>query len=157
MSLVNEYSQDDKPQDDFGVLPAGEYTVIITAWEDKVTKDGTGAYANLTMQVVNGEYKSRNIWHSLQLKNKSEKAVTIAKAQYASIREATATPTPKTEHDLYNKPFIVRLGVKRRQMKDATGAWVDDPNGDLFNHCKGFKGIKDASAAPATKDGDPWG
>jgi len=160
MSLVNEYSQEDKAQTDFDALPAGDYMVVITEWEDKDTKAGDGQYANLTLEVVDGPCKGRKLWHTLNLKNKSEQAVNIARAQYAAIREAVDTPSPKVAQDLYNKPFIAKVKVERRKMKDSNGNWVDDPNGDYQNQCKGFKPLNSASTTgdgtAKHPGGDPW-
>jgi len=161
MSLVNEYDPTDTPQTDFDALPAGDYTVILTEWEDKDTKAGDGQYANLTMEVVDGAYKGRKLWHTLNLKNKSDKAVNIARAQYAAIREAVNTPSPKVAQDLFNKPFVVKVKVERRKQKNESGQWVDDPHGDLQNKCTGFKPLSSVSTTAANgadkhPDGDPW-
>ena len=115
----------------------------------KPTKNGDGAYLELTFEVLDGEYKGRKVWANLNLENPSQTAVKIARAELSSICRAVGVMTPSDSTDLHNLPLVIRVKCKKR--KDT---------GDLTNEVKGFekKGALTAStpAPQATDDSKPW-
>ncbi|MEL6740300.1 MAG: DUF669 domain-containing protein, partial [Planctomycetota bacterium] len=69
------------PAADFEPIAPGSYTAVITESETKPTKAGTGSYLQLTFQIVDGEHKGRLLWARLNLDNRSETAVKIARGE----------------------------------------------------------------------------
>lgn len=134
-----------EPNEAFSVLPAGDYPVIITESKMKATKDGTGQYLELKMQVLSGSHQNRIVFDRLNLQNKSEKAMQIAKGTLSAICRAVGIMTPQDSSQLHNKPLIATVKVRK------------DPQGDMQNDVKGYKAAtggqpaqqQSAPAAPA--------
>lgn len=104
-----------EPSGDFSPIPAGEYPVVIVKSEMQDTKDKTGKFLLLEMQVVDGEFKGRLLWARLNLKNNNQQAVEIAKRQLADICRAVGKLTPRDSAELHNIPLLVRVSVKPAQ------------------------------------------
>jgi hypothetical protein len=113
---------------DFGVIPAGDYEACIVNSEMKATKDGTGQYLNLEIQIVGGQYQNRKLFEKLNLVNKNDTAVTIAKGTLSAICRAVNVLTPNDSSELHNKTFRVSLTTKK-----------SDYSGEMENRIKSFK------------------
>lgn len=127
---------DVEPADDFTPIPAGEYLMQIIDSDMKPTRDGTGQYLELTLQIIDGQYKGRLCWDRLNLVNKSQKAVEIAQRTLSAICRAVGVPSVQDSAQLHNKPLIGKV-----KYVDAQGQY------DAKNEMKAYK---PASAAPAT-------
>jgi hypothetical protein len=136
-----------EPAKGFEPLPSADYTVIITESEMKATSAGTGNYLALTIEVMDGQYKSRKLFHNLNLDNPNAEAVRIAKAELSAICRAVKVLTPKDSVELHNIPFVVKVGIEKR--KDT---------GDLQNRIKAFKPKEGTAPAVAGSTGGaaPW-
>jgi len=143
-----------EPQDDFSPIPVGEYTAIIVFSEIKQTKDYTGKYIKLEVEIVEGKYKKRKLWANLNLWNKNEQAVSIAKREMASIRLATGKPNAKDTVEFHNIPVLINVGIK-----PAADGY------DAQNKISGWKPIgktttaqpaQQAATAQANTQAQPW-
>lgn len=101
-----------QPSDDYSPIPVGEYVATITASEVKQTKDLTGKYIKLEVTVIEGQFKNRKIFCNLNMWNKNEQAVSIAKREMASIKIATGQLTATDTAIFHGKPVKVTLGIK---------------------------------------------
>jgi len=117
-------------------LPAGKYTAVISDTEYKPTKAGGGKYLQLTFQVIDGEFKGRLVWARLNLENKSEMTVKIARGELSAICRAIGVMQPKDSVELHNVPLEISVGLKKR-----------DDNGEFTNAIKGYA-KKGGGAAP---------
>jgi hypothetical protein len=117
-------------------LPAGKYLAVISESELKPTKTGGGKYLQLTFQVIDGEFKGRLVWARLNLENKSEMTVKIARGELSAICRAIGVMQPKDSVELHNVPLEINVGLKKR-----------DDNGEFTNVIKGY----------AKKGGNPIG
>jgi hypothetical protein len=108
-------------------LPAGKYLAVISESEFKPTKTGVGKYLQLTFQVIDGEYKGRLIWARLNLENKSETTVKIARGELSAICRALGIMQPKDSAELHHLPLEINVGLKRRE-----------DTGDFTNVIKGY-------------------
>ena len=115
-----------EPMGDFELIEKGEYVAIITKSEWKKTKSGNGKYLELTLQIVEGEYKKRNLWVRLNLANPSEMAVKIAKSDLAKICKAVGTLVPKDSQNLHDKPMIISVGIKKDKGSDKEQNVIND-------------------------------
>lgn len=113
---------------DFGILPAGDYEACIVNSEMKPTKDGQGQYLNLEIQIVGGQYQNRKLFEKLNLVNRNDQAVTIAKGTLSAICRAVGVLTPNDSTDLHNKTFRITVGVRK-----------SDYSGEMENRIKSFK------------------
>lgn len=146
----------DTSGNDFDPIPNGEYPVMAVASEMRPTKAGTGQYLQLELEVMDGPYKGRKVWDRLNLDNPNEKAVQIAKAQFAALCTAVGVPTPQDSSQLHNRPVIAKVRVS--PARDGY---------DASNDVKGYKAIGGApaqaaapaappAAAGAADTGKPW-
>ncbi len=108
-------------------IPAGKYIAVVTETEMKPTKTGGGKYLQLTFQVLDGEYKGRLVWARLNLENKSEMTVKIARGELSAICRAVGVMAPKDSVELHNIPLEINVGLKKR-----------DDNGEFTNVIKGY-------------------
>lgn len=114
---------------EFGLLPVGWYSAVVTKAEIKPTKDGTGKYINTAFTIVGPEYAGRIVFHMYNLENKNPKAVEIAEQQMANtllsigykedkLKDLTIEGLPGM---IINKPVGIRLKVQA----DTTGQYED--------------------------------
>lgn len=117
-------------------IPAGKYLAVVSDSEYKPTKNGGGKYLQLTFQIIDGEHKGRLVWARLNLENKSEMTVKIARGELSAICRAVGVMQPKDSVELHNVPLEISVGLKKR-----------DDNGEFTNVIKGYA-KKGAAAAP---------
>lgn len=120
-------------------IPAGKYLALITESEMKPTKAGGGKYLQLTFQVLEGERKGRLLWARLNLENRSEMTVKIARGELSASCRAVGVMQPRDSVELHNIPLEVSIGLKKR-----------DDTGELGNVIKGYA-RKGGGAAPAPR------
>ena len=118
---------DVEPNAAFTPLPAGEYQAIISESEMKPTKDGQGKFLQMKLQILNGAYQNRTLIDRLNLVNKNDVAVQIAKGTLSSICRAVNVLTPNDSAELHNKPLTIIVKIK------------NDQNGNPQNEVKGYK------------------
>ena len=116
-----------EPNKGFSALPAGDYQVIITESKMKPTKNGNGQYLEMKMQVLNGEHQNRILFDRLNLVNKSDVAVQIAKGTLSSICRSVNVLTPNDSSELHNKPLTASVKISK------------DQDGNPRNEVKGYK------------------
>ena len=116
-----------EPNEGFSPLPAGDYQVIIAESKMKKTKDGQGQYLEMRMQVLNGQYQNRVLFDRLNLVNKSDVAVKIAKGTLSSICRSVNVLTPSDSSELHNKPLTASVKIRK------------DQDGNPQNEVKGYK------------------
>ena len=97
----------------FDVIPAGEYEVLITKSQMKQTKDGRGQYLELEMQILNGQFQNRKLFDRLNIVNANQQAVTIAKGALSAICRAVGVLTPNDSSELHNKPLRAKVKVTK--------------------------------------------
>jgi hypothetical protein len=123
-----------EPAGDRTPLPAGEYraTAIKSDW--KATKSGSGKYAEITWQVLDGSHKGRMLWTRLNLDNPSATAVEIAMKELAAICKAAGVEKIRDTIELHDIPVIITVAIENRP---DTGA--------ASNVVKGYKSVKVAN------------
>lgn len=94
------------------VLPAGTYAARVKYVEDKTTKSGTGAYAEITWEIIEGPYANRLIWDRLNLDNPNPTAVEIAYRTLKSICVATGAGAIGETSELQDKFAMLKVKVK---------------------------------------------
>ena len=130
-----------EPMGDFTPIPAGDYQAIATAstWEPTKAKDGE--FLKFTFEVLSGEYRGRNVFTRLNLKNKNATAVKIAQSELSSICRAVGVMRPRDSAELHNKPLMVKVALEER----------NDKPGEFSNRLKGYSPMGSSPAqAPAS-------
>lgn len=126
MANINFDATTVAPQAAFEALPAGWYLVAIVGSESKPTKAGTGEYLELTLEVLEGDYKGRKVFDRLNLDNPNAQAVEISKATLSAICHAVGVLQPKDSTELHNLPLLAKVSVR-------------DYQGEKQNEVKGYK------------------
>lgn len=149
---VADYGSDEN--NSYDVLPDGKYDVIVLEAKEKTTKKGDRAI-ELTFQVLDGQYKERLLWETLNLWNSSDQARTIARDRLSSICKACNAPAA-TSTD-------VLLG---RRMQISVGRRMNEFRGKEENHIKAFNAKPGQQATapqpqqipryPADANAKPW-
>jgi hypothetical protein len=137
-SLYGFNAEEIEPQQEFTVLPVGEYRAIAVASENKPTKSGSGSYLEITWSLVDPPYANRQVWSRINLSNPNVQAVEIAKRELSAICRACEIMRPNDSEELHNILIVLKIGQETR--KD---------NGELTNKIKGYKPVSEADAAPA--------
>lgn len=99
------------PREAFAAIPAGDYDAIIVESKWEAPKKGDGKYLMLKLQILNGPHQNRVLFDRLNLVNKSEQAVAIAKGTLSAICRAVGILTPQDSSELHNRPLRITVKV----------------------------------------------
>lgn len=138
-NLMGFDAEKQAPMDTFEAIPEGEYKAIITDSEMKPTKSGTGQYLQMTIEIVEGEYKNRKLWSRLNLINDNTTAVELAQKELSSICRAVGILRPRDSAELHGKPIVIKVGTEKR--KDT---------GDITNRIKGYEPLGTTAVTTTT-------
>lgn len=138
MEHLNFNAGETEPMGDFSPLPAGLYRALIMDSEWKTTQTG-GQYLQLQFEVIDGKHSGRYVWSRLNLVNKSDKAVEIARGELSAICRAVGVLEPKDSIELHNKPLVIKVIVEAR-----------NDNGEPTNRIKGYEALE-GGARPKPK------
>lgn len=130
------------PQTSYEPIPKGWYTCQIVESEMKPTKAGDGAYIQLQLKVMEGQYTNRVVFDRLNIQNKNETAQDIAYKQLSAYCHATGQMQIQDSQQLHAIPFLASIGIE----EDRTGQY--DPQ----NSVKTVKALENAPN-PATPSG----
>lgn len=140
-----------EPTGEFGPITPGRYSAMIVESLMKDTSAGDGKYLKLTFQILDGEFKGRNVWANINLVNPSEKAVQIARGQLSAICRAVGILTPKDSTELHNLPLEIKVSNREHE-------------GSVYNDVKGYfpktqppAASASPAGAPRSSGGTPWG
>lgn len=142
MAQLNFDARQVDPQQSFEPIPAGWYNMMIVESEMKPTSNGQGAYLQLTLKVVDGQYAGRQVFDRLNLQNPNPVAVEIAYRRLSAYCHATGVIQVQDSQQLHGIPFKARVSVRT----DSTGQY--EPS----NEIKAVKHINEetgTTAAPA--------
>ena len=112
-NLSQVFNLNEVPEDDYAVLPAGEYTAQIVRSEMKETRSGNGMYLELRVQILDDPYTGRLVFDRLNLVNPNEVAVKIAQRSLSDLCKAIGLDeSPEDSEELHGKEFTVVLSVE---------------------------------------------
>lgn len=134
---------------DFSALPAGDYTAMITASEWKTAKSGD-QYLALTLQIVDGHYTGRLLWHNLNIMSSSQKAQDIAQRELSAICRATGKMQISDSAELHDQPVIIKVAYLPPQDDGKGGTW---PEKNLIKQWKSAAAVAPVArpTAPAAR------
>jgi len=111
-SFFETFSPDEHETTSYDVLPAGDYSVICTAMEEKATKAGTGSYIAATFQVIDGAHQGRMVWANFNVNNANPKAEEIGRRELADLCRAVGV-TPRSSDELLNIPLTIKIAIDK--------------------------------------------
>lgn len=100
------------PATAYEVLHAGRYQVQIVESDLRVTKDGTGQYLWLMMDILEGEYQGRKVFDQLNLVNRSAQTVEIAQRTLSAICHATGKMQVSDSEELHLIAMTITVTVE---------------------------------------------
>lgn len=111
--LPDIFIPEEASEDPFAPIPADWYVAEITKSELKDTKDRTGKYLAMTFVIAEGQYKGRFMFANLNLVNKSDIAVQIARADLKNICTAVGHEGElEDSEDLHNILMEIKISIK---------------------------------------------
>lgn len=131
--LPDVFVPEEADSDPFAPIAADWYEAEIIKSELKTTKDKTGKYLSLCFKVLEGDHEGRMIFTNLNIVNKSDVAVKIARADLKAICEAIGhSGELEDSEDLHNIPLAMKVSVK-----PETSQWP------AKNELKAFKAVSE--------------
>jgi hypothetical protein len=123
----------------FTVIPNGWYVAQIVKSELKDTRNKDGKYIALQFKIVEGEYAKRIVFSNLNIINKSETAVRIAKSDLKKICESIDIESIVDTQELHGIDLQINLIEKPatavrpagNEIKDYRSADVDIDDVDI--------------------------
>jgi hypothetical protein len=101
-----------EPSSNYDVLPPGKYLGQIVASEMRATKDGTGQYLYLEVDILEGQYAGRKLFDRLNLVNANPDTVEIAKRTLSSICRAVGKLQVSNSEQLHVVPMTLDVRVR---------------------------------------------
>ena len=101
-----------EPAAAYEVLPAGKYRAQIVESEMRVTRNGTGQYLWLMLDILEGPHQGRKIFDQLNLVNPNPTTVEIAQRTLSAICHATSKLQVNDSEELHLIPMTIQVGVK---------------------------------------------
>ena len=95
----------------FDPVPAGWYTAAAFKSDVKPTSAGTGTRVEVTWQILDGQYKGRQITDGFNIVNQNPKAELIGQQQLSSFCHAVRVLTPADTSELHNLAHLIRLKI----------------------------------------------
>ena len=99
------------------ILPVGDYTMQIVQSDLRDTKAGDGQYLWLELEILGPKYMGRKYWERVNLFNKNETTVKIARKTLSNICAALGfSALPDDSEQLHFKPLKVVITHKENKM-----------------------------------------
>lgn len=126
------------PNQPFEVIPAGKYPCQVVASEMRATKDGSGQYLWLELEIIDGDCQGRKLWDRLNLANSNAQAVEIAQRTLSALCHAVGELHVSDSEQLHFKPLVATVRVRPAR-----------ENYDASNEIRGYEPMGSGKAATA--------
>ena len=111
--LPDVFTPENEDSNPFAPIPADWYLAEIIKSEIKTTNDKSGKYIALTFKISEGEHEGRMLYSNLNIVNKSDVAVKIARADLKAICDSVGfTGELEDTIDLHNIPLMIKVTIK---------------------------------------------
>lgn len=156
MAYIGEFNTDellggDEPENQYGPIPDGWYTAVITDADLKETRSGTGHFIKTAWKIEGPKSAGRLIWQNLNIRNDSPKAEEIGRRQLGEIARAIGLAKVSETDQLIGGRAEIKITTR------------EDEKYGSSNEIKGVRAIggsaPPAPAAPAptpAKPKAPW-
>ena len=104
-----------EPNVGLSVLPAGKYTVSLESCEQRDNKDNDGQHLAVMLNVEEGKYEGRKVFHTLNLWNESAKAKDFAQGTLSAICHATGVIDLEDTDELIGIPIVADIRVTEQK------------------------------------------
>jgi hypothetical protein len=127
-----------KRENDFSLLPAGDYVAQVTESAIEPLKSGNGQCLKLTVTVLQEGHNGRKIFCRLNVQHTTPQTEQIAQQQLRELCDAIGVVRMQDTTELHNKPFVARVKIRKST----------DPQYTDQNEISGFKAAA-SGARPA--------
>jgi len=136
MRLDETIRFDELPDNELAVIPAGWYTAAIAEAEIKSAKRSDGQYLSIRYTVLGPTHQGRSVYGNVTLRNASDTAVRIGRAQLKELMGAAGLAQLSDTDQLIGATLQVRVTVR------------DDSQYGQSNEVKGWKPTGAQAPAP---------
>jgi Protein of unknown function (DUF669) len=121
MSDFNFDASQVAPSSPRGLVPPGEYSMIVTEAELKTTTAGDGRVVATTNEIVDGEYAGQKVWANFNYENKNAQAQEIARRELSALCHAVGVIKLSDPQQLKNRLFrgVVKVEPERTDPKNG--------------------------------------
>src|SRR5262245_6787564 len=121
MAQLNFDARQVAPDTGFDTVPAGWYNVMADGSEVKPTKNGDGAYLQVSFKILDGQFANRKLFARFNLRNASPVAQEIGHKQLSAFAHAVGHLVVADSSELHGKPLKVKVKIR----KDQSGEYED--------------------------------
>lgn len=141
----------------FEVMEPHRARMYIEEADKKPTKSGDGSYLGLKIKIEGGVHAGRTLYVNLNLWNKNETAVTIAKSEWKAIQLATVGhANVKNSEEIRFKPFEGEIDVRKNKKSEKMENYIKKYEAIGAQPTAVKSAVKSAPVAAATKPPAPW-
>ncbi|MBY5992491.1 DUF669 domain-containing protein [Ferrimonas balearica] len=105
-------SQYQPSENNFSPLPRGEYPVLITGARMEDNQKRTGKLCIVELQVTDGQFKGRKLWHNMNIWHQSEQAQEIGRKELSGLLQAIGKPNSRNMAELQNTVCLAQVTLK---------------------------------------------
>lgn len=138
---VNELPQ--STGGNYDPLPEGYYDAHITQAELVPTKDGTGQYIKLRLDITGPSHQGRVVFSNINIRNASAKAEEIGRQQLGELMRAIGLARVQDTDQLVGTHVNAKLTVREARTDAASGKTYG-----ASNEVRAYKAINGAAAMP---------
>jgi hypothetical protein len=114
IDVLNLPTKDDMGGE-FEPVPAGWYAVQVTDCTLQPTKDGTGEYIKMRLDILGPTHQGRVIFSNLNIRNASAKAEQIGRYQLGQVMAAGGLAKVRDTDQLIGITMMVKLSIRPAQ------------------------------------------
>lgn len=151
MAKISFDSTTVEPNSAYEPIPAGDYIVVVTDSDVKQTKTGSGEYLQVTLEIVEGQFKGRKIFDRLNIRNTNATAQTIGQQQLSGLCRACNVSVLEESEQLHDVPLSVRLTIE-----DGKGDYGPQNRVKLYSSVTQKKAAPVAAAVAETANVPAW-
>lgn len=113
---------------DFSPIPEGWYSATINKAELKPTKDGSGEYIAIRYDITGPTHQGRVIFGNINIKNRSEKAEAIGRAQLGDLMRSLGLSRLTDTDQLIGGELQISVSISPKRVDEATGKTYEARN-----------------------------
>lgn len=141
---------------DFSPIPDGSYNAAIKSAELTPTKDGTGQFIKLRLDILGPTHSGRVIFSNLNIKNKSSAAENIGRQQLASIMKAIGLATVTDTDQLIGAQLSIKVGTRPASEQYAAQNEVKSYSAISGSFTPSPQSVSSVQSVETTKAAPPW-
>lgn len=117
-------------------LPEGNYDATITQAELTATKDGTGQYIKMRLDITGPSHQGRVVFSNINIRNASAKAEEIGRQQLGDLMRAIGLARVQDTDQLVGTNVNIKLAIRAARTDEKTGKTYE-----ASNEVKGYRAI----------------